>query len=201
MRRLLRWLLVLRGSPRAIAGGVAVGTIVAFTPTIGFQILLSLGLATLLNLNRPAAMVPTGITNPLTIPPVYAITYYLGSFFWPGPEPAVAARALREASAELASLDLLALRAQLDVFLSLGIDIFVPMWIGGLIVGGLAAAIAYPLTLRTVVDLRRRRAHRRDRGGATQARRAPRERGCVAAGEGDTVGGGATGRTDAGRSG
>jgi uncharacterized protein (DUF2062 family) len=161
LRRFLNWLLRLRGSPRAIAGGVGVGLVVAFTPTIGFQGLLALAIATLLNVNRPVAVVLTWLTNPLTIPPVYAFTYYLGSFFWPGPGMAEATRAMREAAGELASLDLLALRAQLDVLVGLGIDIFVPMWIGGFLVGGVATAIAYPLTLRAVVEFRGRRARRR----------------------------------------
>ena len=131
--------------------------IVAFTPTIGFQTLIALGIATLLNANRPVSIVPTWLTNPLTIPPVYAFTYYLGSFFWPGPDPAEVTRAMAAAARELESLDLLAIRAQLGVFLDLGMDVFMPMWIGGLIVGVIAAGITYPLTLRTVVRLRERR--------------------------------------------
>ena len=163
LRRLLNWLIRLRGSPRAIARGFAIGMIVAFTPTIGFQTLIALGIATLLNANRPVSIVPTWLTNPATIPPVYAFTYYLGSFFWPGPDPAEVTRAMAAAVRELEALDLLAIRAQLGVFLDLGMDVFMPMWIGGLIVGAVAAAITYPLTLRTVVRLRERRRRRRAR--------------------------------------
>jgi len=163
IRRFLNWLIRLRGSPHAIARGVAIGMIIAFTPTIGFQSLLVLGIATLLNANRPVSLVPTWLTNPVTIPPVYAFTYYIGSLFRPGPEPAGVARAVRAAAEELESLDFLALRAQLGVFLDLGLDVFIPMWIGGLIVGSVAAAIAYPLTIRTVVHMRRHRSHWRVR--------------------------------------
>jgi uncharacterized protein (DUF2062 family) len=163
VRRFLSWLVRLRGSPEAIAGGLAIGVVVAFTPTIGFQTLLSLGIATLFNANRPISVVPALITNPVTIPPLYAFTYYLGSFFWQGPEVAVVARAMRDAVSELGSLDALALRAQLEIFLGLGVDVFVPMMIGGLLVGGLAAGVAYPITLRLVVDLRGRRDRRRQR--------------------------------------
>lgn len=149
--------------------------VVAFTPTIGFQVVMALGIATLLNANRPVSIVLTWITNPLTIPPVYAFTYYLGSFFWPGPEPASVGRAVRDAARELESLDLLAFRAQLEVFLALGLDVFAAMWIGGLIVGACAAAIAYPLTLRTVMRLRERRARGRERRArGREKRRAPR---------------------------
>jgi uncharacterized protein (DUF2062 family) len=161
LRRFLNWLIRLRGSSRAIARGMAVGMIVAFTPTIGFQTLIALGIATLLNANRPVSIVPTWLTNPFTIPPVYAFTYYLGSFFWSGPDPAEVTRAMAAAARELESLDLLAIRAQLGVFLDLGMDVFMPMWIGGLIVGTVAAGITYPLTLRTVERLRKRRKRRR----------------------------------------
>lgn len=161
VRGLLAWLIRLRGSPRAIALGAAIGMVVAFTPTPGFQIILAVGLATLFNANRPVAIVPTWLTNPITTVPVYAFTYYVGSLLWPGPEASTVTRALREGAAELASLDLLAFRAQLDVFLALGVDVFVAMWIGGLVVGSIAAVITYPITLRTVETLRARRSKSR----------------------------------------
>ena len=161
LRRFLNWLIRLRGSPEAIARGVAIGLIVSFTPTIGFQTLIALGIATLLNANRPVSIVPTWLTNPFTIPPVYAFTYYLGSFFRPGPDPSSVTRAMHVVVEDLESLDFLALREQIGVFLGLGLDVFIPMWIGGLIVGSVAAVISYPLALRTVVRLRERRARRR----------------------------------------
>jgi len=135
--------------------------VVAFTPTIGVQTVLALGLATILKANRPVSIVPTWISNPVTAVPIYAFTYYVGTFFWPGPDVAIVKRALREAFRELEALDFLALGHQLDVFIDLGVDIFVPMMIGGLLVGGVAAAIAYPLAFRAVVGLRSRRDRRR----------------------------------------
>lgn len=164
-RRFFDWLIRLRGSPRSIAGGVAVGMVVAFTPTIGLQTLLALGLATLLGANRPVSIVPTWITNPVTIPPVYGFTYYLGSFFWPGPELERVRDVMRVVARDIGELDFLALGDQLDVFLALGVDVFVPMWIGGLIVGGVAAAVSYPVTFRVVVELRKRAERRRSRKG------------------------------------
>ena len=171
VRRFLTWLLRLRGSPRAIARGAAIGMLVAFTPTPGLQIILALGLATVSNANRPIAIVPTWLTNPITTAPVYAFTYYVGSFVWPGPEVSAVAHALQEAALQLASLDFLALRAQLDVFLALGFDVFMGMWIGGLIVGSLAAAITYLITLRTVETLHARRSRRRAERRALRNRR------------------------------
>jgi uncharacterized protein (DUF2062 family) len=145
--------------------------LVAFTPTIGFQTVLALAVATFLNANRPISIPPTWITNPVTAPPIYAFTYYVGSFFWPGPEPATFAKILREAFRELEELDFFALRSQFGVFIDLGVDIFVPMTIGGLLVGGLAAAITYPLTLRAVVRLRTRERRPRKKRHRKAARR------------------------------
>jgi uncharacterized protein (DUF2062 family) len=166
LRRFLIWIIRLRGSPHAIAGGVAIGMVVAFTPTIGFQTVLALGLATLLNANRPIAIVPTWISNPVTALPIYAFTYRVGSLFWPGPGAVEVARTLRDAVRELEKLDFLAMHHQLAVFAELGVDIFVPLTIGGLIVGGVAAAISYPLTVGLMVRLRARRRRRRGAAGS-----------------------------------
>ena len=87
---------------------------------------------------------------------------------------AAAVACLRDAARELEGFDFLALRSQLGVFLDLGIDVFVPLWIGGLIVGALAAGITYPLTLRAVVRLRKRR--RRRRRGSMRRKPRPESR-------------------------
>ncbi len=163
LRRFLEWLVRLRGSPEAIASGIAIGTVVAFTPTIGFQMVIALGIATLLGANRPAAVVPTWLTNPITIPPAYAFTYYVGSFFWSAPGAAGVDRAALHASREIDSFAPTDMWSRVEVFLDLGADVFVALWIGGLLVGGVAAAILYPVTVRTVTRLRARRARRRDR--------------------------------------
>ncbi len=174
LRKGMNWLIRLRGSPQAIAGGVAVGLIVAFTPTVGFQIPLALGLATLLGANRAVAIVPVWITNPITVPPIYGFTYYLGNYFWAGPAPSAVARAMADVAKGLESLDFLAFREQFASFMALGADVFIAMWIGGLLVGFFAAAIAYPLTVRAVTQLRAQRAWRK-------RRRAARRRAAVAA--------------------
>ncbi len=176
IRRFTLWLVRLRGSPQAIALGAAIGVFVAFTPTIGFQGLIALGLATLLNANRPIAVIPTWITNPITIPPIYAFTYYLGSFFWKGPSTERVAEALVDAVKELGSLDALAFQQQLTVFLDMGFDVFVSMWIGGLIVGGVVAGATYPLTLNAVQRMRVRRNRRREKRQERRRKRRQKRR-------------------------
>jgi uncharacterized protein (DUF2062 family) len=157
------WLLRLRGTPEAVARGVAVGMFVAFTPTIGLQLVLAALLATICNANRPAALVPVWITNPATLVPVYAFTYWVGSLVWPGPPVTEVIEALGAIVGELSEFDGWAVKEQVMTFLGLGRDVLIALAIGGALVGGLTGALAYVAVLRLVVDLRRRRSERRRR--------------------------------------
>ena len=56
-----RKLLALRDTPHAIAGGVAIGMFVGFTPLFGLKTLLSLGLAFLLRCNPIAAVIAVSL--------------------------------------------------------------------------------------------------------------------------------------------
>jgi len=156
LARFLRWLVRLRGSPEAIGLGVSVGILVAFTPTLGFQIILSTTLATLLNASRPAAVLMTAITSPPTIPPIYAFTYWVGSLVWPGPPVAEATAMLGDAFAQLAHLEWNQISAQMRALGSIGRDVFVPLWIGGVAVGLVVGGAAYVPTVRFVRFSRRR---------------------------------------------
>jgi len=80
-KRVLR----LAGSPHAVALGVAIGVAIAFTPFLGFHILIALPIAYLVGGNLVAAALGTAFANPLTIPFIWAGTYRLGRFFVGGP--------------------------------------------------------------------------------------------------------------------
>ena len=84
-RPILRWVLTLRSSPKSIAGGFGLGTFVAFTPTMGIQLILAALVATLFRTNRAAALIPVWITNPLTVAPIYTFNYWVGTIVCPGP--------------------------------------------------------------------------------------------------------------------
>src|SRR5210317_2635894 len=101
----LRWLIRLRGSPQAIAGGFSLGLFIALTPTIGLQIVLAFFLATALNVNRPAAVLAVWITNPITIPAIFSINYWLGSLVWEGPSVIVVSNRLFELASQLTTFD------------------------------------------------------------------------------------------------
>ena len=79
---LKRWysrFLKLRGSPREIALGVALGSFFAIMPFFGFQIALSVFFAALFGWNKISAAMATWISNPFTYPFIYSFTYLIGS--------------------------------------------------------------------------------------------------------------------------
>ena len=154
LSRMLRSIVTLHGSPKAIALGTAIGVFIAFTPTVGFQMLLGAFVATLVSASRPAAMIPALITNPVTIPPIYAFTYWLGKFFWSGPAVGEVYHRLMAAMKNLTKLTWYSFHDQFLEFLRIGVDVFVPMMIGGVIVGAICAAVAYPVVLRSVTKSR-----------------------------------------------
>ena len=171
LRRTSRSILSLHGSPRDIALGTAIGVFVAFTPTIGFQMLIAAFIATLFRANRPAAVIPPWITNPLTIPPIYAMTYWLGRFFRPGPSAGEVYHQLVDVVASIRQLSFYAFYHQLTEFLQVGANVFVPMMIGGVIIGLVCAAATYPLTLWAVKRYRLRRQQRRRRRALRKAQK------------------------------
>ncbi|HKI70697.1 MAG TPA: DUF2062 domain-containing protein, partial [Verrucomicrobiae bacterium] len=76
-------------TPHRIALGVAVGIFVAWTPTVGFQMILTIILATLLRANKLVGIPFVWISNPFTLGVIYYPNYLLGKFILQGdyPEP------------------------------------------------------------------------------------------------------------------
>ncbi len=70
--------LKIRGHPREIAYGIAIGLFIGMTPTIGFQTAIALFFAALFKANKISAVLGVWITNPVTAPLIYSMTYYLG---------------------------------------------------------------------------------------------------------------------------
>ncbi len=68
-----------RPQQQTVAGGLALGLFIAFTPTIPFQMLLAASGAILLGVNLPAAVAAVWVTNPLTALPIYLGANRLGS--------------------------------------------------------------------------------------------------------------------------
>jgi len=71
--------LKIRGEPREIALGLALGILIGMLPVLGLQTVSAIFFASLLKWNKLSAVLGTLISNPLTIPPLYALTYFVGS--------------------------------------------------------------------------------------------------------------------------
>ncbi len=69
----------LSGHPREIALGFALGILVGMTPLMGIQMTIAAFLASLLGWNPISAAMGVWITNPVTAPAVYGVTYLLGA--------------------------------------------------------------------------------------------------------------------------
>ncbi|HEV2062920.1 MAG TPA: DUF2062 domain-containing protein [Thermoanaerobaculia bacterium] len=61
-----------------VAAAIALGVALGFSPFLGFHLVLALGLATILKVNRLDAALGTFAGNPWTFPPVFALGYRLG---------------------------------------------------------------------------------------------------------------------------
>lgn len=161
LRPVLRWVLKLQSSPRAIAGGLGVGMFIAFTPTVGIQIILAIIAATLCNVNRPAAIAPVWITNPVTVAPVYTFNYWLGTFFWPGPPLSEVETLFVNLGAALANLSFWDMKDAALAMLQIGMEILIPLCIGSVVVGIVLGIITYILSLKLLSFFFRRRAEKR----------------------------------------
>lgn len=161
MRPALRWLTKLRSSPRAIAGGFALGTFIAFTPTLGAQMLLAVIFATLFNCNRPAAILPVWITNPVTVAPIFTANYWIGQKLWGGPLVSEVSGLFIDLGINMAKLDIWESKELFLGVLNLGPDLIIPLCIGSLIVSTAAGIIVYVPMLQLLHFLANRKKQRR----------------------------------------
>ena len=87
LRQRLIWLWRQEGSPGQRARGLAAGVFTGCYPFFGLQIVLGVGLASLVRGNHLLAAAGTWISNPLTSLPLYWFNYQVGCWLL-GPGPA-----------------------------------------------------------------------------------------------------------------
>jgi uncharacterized protein len=132
--------LKIRGNPREIALGFALGIFVGMTPFMGLHTAIAVPLAALLKWNKFSAALAVWISNPLSAPVVYGITYYIG-------EKVLFIQNGYKLPTEF-NLDALlyTLRSAPEI---IGI-----LLVGGVVVGLPLAAAAYFFALKTIVEYR-----------------------------------------------
>jgi uncharacterized protein (DUF2062 family) len=72
-------ILHLDDTPHRIAWGVFIGAVIAFTPTLGLQILMYIPIAALLGANKVSGIPILFISNPFTAVPLYYMTWWVGA--------------------------------------------------------------------------------------------------------------------------
>jgi len=107
---------------RSVSGAFAVGLFVMYLPPMG-QMVVAAAAAILLRVNLPISVALVWLTNPLTIPPMYYLSYVLGSWILDRPTSAFA----------------------MDFWLEWRnwIQIIAPLTVGGLICGTFCSATGY----------------------------------------------------------
>ncbi len=171
LRRLLvERILGLRDTPHRIAWGVLLGFLVAWTPTIGFQIAIYVALATLLRANKVAGIPILFISNPATAVPLYYGCWRVGAWLMHLGVPAEEAEAARIALERKVELLLSANGPGLldaafwsrlwEVAVALGGEV----WVGSLLLGLVTGVPGYALAYWGVREYRRRYMPRRHHG-------------------------------------
>ena len=148
-RRLIRSLLALDDTPHAIALGTAIGMFVGMTPTVGLQMFLVIGIAVatrpLFHFNRVAGLITVYISNPLTIVPLYASFYYVGTMLVDAPMTPAQFQLQFEAALD---------RSWLDPLRFIFTEVAWPMLAGSLLIATVTAVPTYPIVKRLVVARR-----------------------------------------------
>ncbi|MBO4698301.1 DUF2062 domain-containing protein [bacterium] len=162
-----RKLMHLNADPHDIAFGLALGIFVGFLPIMGIQMAVA-GLVCLpfRRANKVAAVAGVWITNPLTVIPIYAFIYWIGTFFYPA-ESLVTPSTIMSKMTDVLKLE--GFVAQTKGFLALGADIFLPMCIGGAVVGVIAMIPTYFITKKAVVSYRKRKNERKEKKAVKNA--------------------------------
>ena len=71
--------LKIRGHPREIGLGFALGLFIGMTPVMGLHLIIAVPLAALLKWNKISAGIGVWITNAVTAPIIYSFTYLVGA--------------------------------------------------------------------------------------------------------------------------
>ena len=77
----------IRGHPREIALGFSLGIFISMTPFMGLHMLIAIPIAALLKWSKLAAGFGVWLSNPITAPVIYPLTYVVGKKITGGSAP------------------------------------------------------------------------------------------------------------------
>lgn len=144
----------LSASPHAIALGFSAGAFASFTPFVGFHFILAGLLALVLRASILASAIGTAVGNPLTFPLIWLGTYNVGAALLGREAKTEVALALPQDSPSAISEGV---AAQTGGFLRHIEPVFLPMIIGGTLLGLVCAAVCYFIVRVSVDRFKKRR--------------------------------------------
>ena len=148
-------------SPHRIALGVAIATLVAFSPTLGCHTVLALAIAAGLRANKAVCIPVVWITNPFTAVPVYWFCWRLGAGLLDGGTNPQTVLERMSSMATLQSYGQLVEWGFWSALFGMAVELGAELWVGCTIVGLVSGGLFYGMTRWGVTVYRRRRAARR----------------------------------------
>lgn len=141
----------MKGSPEKIALGYALGIFLTTTPLVGLKVPIALGICQLFKWKKTAAVIGVFHVNTLTGPFYYGLSFLLG-------KSVMGYHCSFEVPAGFG------FRA-MAAFFNSGSEVFISLWVGGLIIGVPLSLLAYKL----VMSLLKKHRHTLAHPGGTQS--------------------------------
>jgi uncharacterized protein (DUF2062 family) len=147
-------------TPHRLALGIGLGFFVAWTPTIGLQMVVVLVLATMLGANRVVGLPFVWITNPFTIFFIYYPNYRVGHFVLSlfGERSRLSAERIRELLSHFPGMgEMLSHLFDWEKWKELGqlllflMSDYVDLWVGSLLMGMVMGALSYIISYKAIV--------------------------------------------------
>jgi len=142
LKRFYNRFLKLRGSPQQASLGMALGIFVGMSPFLGFHTVMAVLLASLFGWSKITAAVGVLVTNPITAPIIYPLTYQLGVMLTGFSEPIIWSRLLEPGA-------FIALMKNSPM-------IIIDMLVGGILVGLPLSIVIYYITYAAVSKAKKR---------------------------------------------
>ena len=129
----------LPASSYAISAGFACGSMVSFTPLLGFHFVLAVVFSYLLRANYIAALIGTIVGNPISFPFIWGLIYKVGTF--------IVDRSDNDLSPNI----------NFEIIINQTYDIFIPMLVGGAVLAIPVWVLTYFITYSFVSSFKKAR--------------------------------------------
>lgn len=132
--RVFKSIFTIQDEPKVVAKGFAMGSFIGMMPIPGFQMIVSLGIATLFKLNKKAACIAVFNTNLATGAFIFSFNYWLGKQFL-GVSPSFII-------GDKVDFQFI------SIIFKAGSDVFLSLLVGGIFTGLVTAIVVYFLLLK-----------------------------------------------------